>query len=74
MRRWLGAACIGFLADWLGVAGTRFIMEGSEWVLLLIASNTVLWYICANRAGQMHFVVPLVVGGVLGAWLGLIWP
>lgn len=72
--KWAGAALLGFVADWLGVAGTRFIVEGSEWVLLVIAANTILWYACANRASRSLYILPLVAGGVAGAWLGLVWP
>lgn len=76
MFRVYGTALITFLVwDWITTAGTRFIVDQSYWSLPLAAITTLLWIYGVKLSLETKGVVPfIVVGVVVGTWLGITWP
>ena len=57
--------------DWLATAGTRLIVEGSLFSLVLAAITTVMWVYGVRVVQGKGIIGVAVVSAILGTWLGL---
>lgn len=60
--------------DWVAFLGTRLIIADSLWVLGQVAIATVFWVWCLRYTNRPGSLVPVVLGSVLGAYLGMRYP
>ena len=60
--------------DWLGTGATRAYADQSLAALPLSAVLTTFWLLGVNLCTKKQVWPTAIIGGVIGTWLGILWP